>query len=67
MTRTDEEQGHLVSRRAVLAGAGAAVAAGTSLVAGPAAAEPRSEGHVGTARESQVASERGVECVADLR
>ena len=56
-----------VTRRSVL-GAGALVALAGSAVAGPASAATSGPGAaVGTARESAAASERGVECVADLR
>ena len=48
---------------------GALVAlAGPHAAAAPASAAPSGPGaEVGTARESAAASERGVECVADLR
>ncbi len=70
----DEQQAEQTSdttagatRRSVL-GAGALVALAGPMTAGPASAAPSGPGaEVGTARESAAASERGVECVADLR
>ncbi len=70
----DEQQAEQTSdttagatRRSVL-GAGALVALAGAATAAPASAAPSGPGaEVGTARESAAASERGVECVADLR
>ena len=70
-----DEQEHRAAgatRRSVL-GAGALVAlaggagAAPATAAGPPAAAGQVGAEVGTARESAAASERGVECVADLR